>query len=116
MKEPIIINESKVLYKSGDVSFFANVSDAESYLESIDVQNNEYHAFDCDGRLLKMCVREGRVVLADGEETPGHKDVMIKVMVDYLSRIGFQEKWLNNKNFLELLKEIEKSCSIRNFF
>ncbi|QEY26666.1 hypothetical protein [Neisseria zalophi] len=46
MKVPIIINDN------GDISFFANVSDAESYLEPDDIDS--YEAFDASGRLLKL--------------------------------------------------------------
>jgi len=48
MKLPIIINEH------GDVSAYRSLEDACSYMEVIDVRNNEYVAYDADGYLLNL--------------------------------------------------------------
>lgn len=48
IKLPIIIDEH------GDISIFLSVAEACDYLEPIDVKNNEYSAYDSEGRCLKL--------------------------------------------------------------
>lgn len=48
MKPPIIVNEH------GDVMIFASKSSAEIYLETIDVENGEYQAYDSEGTQLVL--------------------------------------------------------------
>ena len=48
MKTPISINEN------GDVSTFASVEEAETYMEPVDVERGEYIVIDADGRRLTV--------------------------------------------------------------
>ncbi|MBB5206479.1 hypothetical protein HNQ51_003831 [Inhella inkyongensis] len=48
MKTPISINDH------GDVSTFASVEEAETYMEPIDVERGEYIVTDADGRPLAV--------------------------------------------------------------
>jgi hypothetical protein len=48
---PIIVNEN------GALSFFRSVNALEGYLEPIDVENDEYVAYDSRGRLVDLAVR-----------------------------------------------------------
>ena len=48
MKPPIIIDEH------GDVEVYNSVEEAAMNLEAIDVENNEYIAYDSEGRLLRL--------------------------------------------------------------
>lgn len=50
MKTPILINEH------GDISTFASVEEAESYMEPIDVERGEYVVTDADGKPLSVGV------------------------------------------------------------
>jgi hypothetical protein len=50
MKTPILINEH------GDISTFASVEEAESYMEPIDVERGEYVVTDADGEPLSVGV------------------------------------------------------------
>ena len=50
MRPPIIVIEH------GDVTIFESVAKAQNGLESIDVKNGEYVAYDRDGRLLRLAV------------------------------------------------------------
>jgi hypothetical protein len=50
MKTPISINDH------GDVSIFASVEEAETYMEPIDVERGEYTVTDADGRRLEVAV------------------------------------------------------------
>ncbi len=57
MKTPISINEH------GDMSTFASVEEAESYMEPIDVQRGEYVVSDADGQPLSVGVMTEEVPL-----------------------------------------------------
>lgn len=48
MKTPIYINEH------GDVTTFATVDEAETYMEPIDVERGEYVVTDADGQRLSV--------------------------------------------------------------
>jgi hypothetical protein len=48
MKMPISINDH------GDVSTFASVEEAETYMEPVDVERGEYFVTDADGRRLAV--------------------------------------------------------------
>lgn len=50
MKMPILVNEH------GDISVFASVEEAESYMESIDVEHDEYVVTDAAGLPLSVSV------------------------------------------------------------
>jgi hypothetical protein len=50
MKTPILINER------GDISTFASVEEAESYMEPIDVERGEYVVTDAAGLPLSVVV------------------------------------------------------------
>lgn len=50
MKTPIFIHEN------GDISSFASVEEAESYMEPIDVEHGEYVVTDSDGHVLSVSV------------------------------------------------------------
>ena len=50
MKLPILIDEH------GDITAFESVEHAEASLEAIDVHNEEYVAYDSDGKLLNVRV------------------------------------------------------------
>lgn len=52
MRPPIIPDEN------GAISFFASVEAAASYVESVDVRNNEYIAYDSLGYMLKLVPTE----------------------------------------------------------
>ena len=54
--------------------FFESVEDAERYFEPIDVENDEYVAYDSDGRLLRLLARYPRVTVDMAELHPMHGD------------------------------------------
>ena len=54
MKPPFIVNESSSVDVPGDVTFYESASDLEGHLEAIDVENEEFFAFDSEGRLLRL--------------------------------------------------------------
>ncbi|QMU61548.1 MAG: hypothetical protein GKR92_07500 [Gammaproteobacteria bacterium] len=50
MKLPIILNENS------DLLLFSSEEELTSYIEPIDVKNNEYVAYDANGKLLSLLV------------------------------------------------------------
>lgn len=50
MQTPLVVSEM------GDIDLFETVREAEVYLEPIDVENDEYEAFDASGRRLILDV------------------------------------------------------------
>lgn len=43
-----------MLIEGGDICFFGDKSQAEGWVESIDVENHEYDVFDVDGQVLSI--------------------------------------------------------------
>lgn len=62
MKAPIFIDNN------GDIRVFASVQDAENWIEPIDVRDNEYEAFDSEGRRLRLTVQKQEGFLRFGRE------------------------------------------------
>lgn len=48
------MNDPIIIYENGDFLFFDSVREAADYLEPIDVKNNEYTAYDVNGRLVDL--------------------------------------------------------------
>jgi hypothetical protein len=96
MKPPIIIDEN------GSLDFFKSVDDAERYLEPIDVRNQEYIAYDSEGRRLELRVEEEvcagllglgrstteRVRITQLEEVPTHAEELKKTLRASLQKLG----------------------------
>jgi hypothetical protein len=66
----VVLNESANPDQAGDLTLFKTISDAERYVEPIDVENREYFAYLLDGRELNLLVINGRVCI---ELAPGPK-------------------------------------------
>ena len=90
MKPPIILNESQSMAVPGDVMLFTSFESAVSYLEPIDVENEEYFAFDSEGRLLALSINDstGRIEVASRESKPGHVLELRAVLCGLLSIYG----------------------------
>ncbi len=72
---PLIINNH------GDVQIFETVSDAESYMEAVDIRNQEYVGYDAAGRLL-LIATDGRIgVVRPAEARPSHQEEVRKLLV-----------------------------------
>jgi hypothetical protein len=111
MKTPIII------YEHGDISFFESVQDVERYLEPIDVKNDEYIAYDSEGRLLQLSVEHrtpvDRVVLSYSETQPMHALELKQILLDFFTRVGVNKEWLSNATLEELSAEGIKNYKTR---
>jgi hypothetical protein len=99
MKVPIIVVES------GDILFFRSLSIAERYLEPIDVRNNEYIAYDSEGRSLRLIPCEHRVKIELAEEKSTDADKLKEALLAYFTRVGFAPDLLLRASLEELILE-----------
>jgi len=119
-KLPIIVRESSDLY------FFETVESAELGLEPIDVLNGEYEAYDAEGRLLNLEVREEEQSMLFGlskgpvevtrifcrEEEPSHQKKLYNLLWEFLE--GWREPIpLSSEDTLESL--IKKTFDIYGY-
>ena len=81
MKPPVIVDEN------GSVNVFDSIEAAERYLEPIDVENDEYIAYDSEGRLLKLIPVHPGIRIESAENEPNHKPELHRVLVEFLSHI-----------------------------
>jgi hypothetical protein len=102
MKVPIFLNEA------GNVLVFESVENAERYAEPIDVANEEYIAYDSEGRLLELYVLEktNRVKIRAAEMEPTHSTELQKAIVDFLSYAGISREWLSNASLNDLVTKM----------
>lgn len=91
MKPPIFIENN------GDITVFASLQAAENWVEPIDVRNNEYEAFDSEGRRLRLEVqkREGflkvgheYVQVTEVESEPAHAADLRERLQTFLKAVG----------------------------
>ena len=118
MKLPLIVDEK------GDLLVFDSVGKMLTYLEAIDVRNQEYTAYDSDGRLLQLGVAKTRsffglfegpeFVTLEGEEaTPSHATQLRACISDFLIRVGVDRDWVASASQAELVQKAvscEKGC------
>ena len=98
MKAPIIVNEH------GDIAVYESVEDAEMDLEAIDVENNEYVAYDSEGRLLRLIPKPlHEVVIVSAEQEPSHADELHAILFRFLMEVGVPADWLKQASLQELV-------------
>jgi len=69
--------------------FFTSIKAAESYLETIDVENYEYSAaYDPDGRLYQIGTSGKRVVITPERDQPSDPAALKALLLGFLSEIG----------------------------
>ena len=82
MRPPIVVNEH------GDVSAFASVADAARKLEPVDVQNNEFVAYDSDGYRLALVVHEHVVSIPGPMLGPPSPAELEEVLRSFAQEVG----------------------------
>lgn len=117
MKPPIIVNDH------GDVSIFQSVEDVERYLESPDVLENRYSAYDSEGRLLVLkapkpqtgkffgiqSISVDKVAISSDESQPQHSEALKEVLRDLLIQFHVPSTWIEKATLSDLLtKSIEQ--------
>lgn len=104
MKPPIIVIDKR----GHDLSIYSTVEEAENHLEAIDVKENEYTAFDAEGRSLKLHVLTKKVpiiwgilkvnrdcvILEQVDDKPTHADSLRAGLTNYLKEKGVSPKEL----------------------
>jgi hypothetical protein len=88
---------------------FESVQDVERGLEAIDVKNDEYMAYDSEGRLLQLSVERGTsfdtIILSSSEIQPRHTLELKRVLRGFFTRVGADKEWLSNATLEELVAE-----------
>jgi len=110
MKPPIIIDEH------GDIEIYSSVKIAEADVEPIDVRNDEYVFYDCEGMILQPSIVEvpGKVFLL--ETAVEHvrllpsevyrRDDLIRALIAYLQKLGHDRMILKTMELEELMSLI----------
>lgn len=80
MKMPLIVDEN------GDASLYWSVTEAELSLEAIDVKNNEYVAYDSDGRRLDIdLVEPSTVKIGGGQQAIASAEELASILRRYIA-------------------------------
>jgi len=98
MKTPIITVEN------GDVCFFSNVEDAATYLEPIDIKNEEYEIYDSEAMLLNAIPTEPKITILELDEKIFKKDHLTEAIKEFFIKIGLDVKGLNEASLEDLIK------------
>ena len=108
MKPPIIIDES------GDVAIFETAETASVYLEPPDIINEEYVAYDSEGRLLKLSLSDSRmpinyermkIIIEPTEAEPSHASDLRKILMRFLSYLGISKDWVVSASLKDLVSK-----------
>jgi hypothetical protein len=107
MRPPIIADNR------GDVLVFDTVAAAESYMEPVDVRNDEYIVFDSEGRFLTPSVesarRGERTLLKDAEPTPAHASEARKTLLQVLMRSSRSAPGMEQMTLAQLIDLMPRS-------
>jgi hypothetical protein len=90
MKPPIIINDNTRAEKSGDLSVYESIERAERALDYESAQDDQLHVYDSNGLLLRVVGNADcrGAHLEAVEIAPGHKDTLIAILIDFLTKLG----------------------------
>jgi hypothetical protein len=105
MERQILMKLPIVVVEPGDILFFRSLSIAERYLEPIDIRNNEYVAYDSEGRLLLLVLCEHTVKIELEEEEPTHADKLKEAVLAFFTEVGFATDLLSQASLEELILE-----------
>jgi hypothetical protein len=107
---PIEVVPPIVLDENGDVQAFPSVDSVTSYVEALDVLNNEYAFYDSTGRVLEAQVRKGKVSLIPTTKSESDSAVLRDHIVRVLSLLGVSDEAAARLPFTELSRLLlEKS-------
>jgi hypothetical protein len=115
MRPPFVLVDS-----AGDIEVFDAVQDLEQYVEPTDVQQNEYVAYDSEGRLLNLRCKEvvsGRlprirvpvVQVVGAEQEPAHRDDLRRSLLRFLSQLGDDETVCEQLSLSDLLSRVYRA-------
>ncbi|MEQ8674409.1 MAG: hypothetical protein RLP44_06825 [Aggregatilineales bacterium] len=101
MIPPIIVCESD------DLNIFLSVFDAESYLEFIDVENNEYIAFDSNGLCLDLGVNveTQRVIISQQSPINRRPELLRDKIEKFMRYMKVNPSWIENATLEGLIEK-----------
>lgn len=94
---PIIVDEQ------GTAIVFESIEGAERYLEPIDVRNNEYVAYDSEGRLLRFLPTSPRITIEAAELDPRHSTEVRELLIRLLGYTGVAVDMLRGESLQDLV-------------
>ena len=80
IKLPVIVVDKKGV----DIGIYKEIKDVEQHLEAIHVKNDEYIAYDAEGRLLKLETDGRYIKVLATEEDPMHAAELEASLREYL--------------------------------
>ncbi len=118
---PIIVVE-----QGGDIEIFQTIREAETYLEPIDVENNEYVIYDSEGRLLtaivvtehqclfglpfiKIPVKVVRIRCYESE--PRYKENLRCVLIEFAERLRMNVNTIKSLPLKDLIEILERKST-----
>lgn len=108
MKPPIVINDSPRANWSGDLRVYDSVEAAERAIEFDDANDDQLHAYDSEGRKLKIVPNKDRRTahLEEAEKVPTHGGLLLTILRDCLLRRGESQDLVDAMDRSALLKAI----------
>ena len=107
MKTPIIVSEN------GDIAFFNSIEDATSYLEPIDVENNEYDFYDAEGLILKALPTKPNITILEPETKEINTDKLISILKKFYENIGLENNWIQKSTLEDLVRHGAKEYAVK---
>ena len=104
----MVIHTPIIIDNRGDILVFESTESATRYIEPIDVENNEYVAFDSKGYLLQLYVVSGRVHIKAAESSFAHTEILREILSKFLASILARKKlssyWIEKATLYELIQ------------
>ncbi len=115
MKLPLIVNEH------GSIDFFRSAEQMTSYLEAIDVKNDEYVVYDSEGRLVELGVERipkrlfkiELVIIKSVEPSPDHAEELAGLLRNVCLHFGDSKEWVANATLTDLINKCYKKHLVR---
>lgn len=120
MRPPLILVD-----RTGDIEIFDTAAELEQYAEPADVLQDEYVAYDSEGRLLrlqvvqvvrgrflKVCLPVVRVV--EAEQEPAHQDDLKAALCRFLAQLGYTDAEGEQQSLSNLLSLVVRAIRVRN--
>lgn len=115
MRPPFVLIDS-----TGDIEVFDTVQKLEQYAEPADVLQNEFVAYDSEGRLLSLQVVHvvrGRflkvrlpvVRVVEAEQEPAHRDDLRRSLLRFLVQLGDDETVCEQFSLSDLLSRVVRA-------
>jgi hypothetical protein len=105
LAQAVLINDSKREEIAGDVYLFRDKTTAASWLEPVDVENQEHFAYHLNGVRLRTFIDRGIVQFAE-EPGPGAPDIVRSLLVQ-TARHVLRARVLKGKKTTGEPKEID---------